>query len=76
MYLLVAYRNGKPVECVPGFAEKRDAQSAARRLNSLPTHWRNPDGRLYRRPSWEVECQGDSARGPAAAPPRACASRA
>jgi hypothetical protein len=59
MYMLVAYREGKKVECVPGFARKRDAQYEARRLNALPTHWRDPDGRVYHRPYWAV-ASGDS----------------
>ena len=54
MYKLVAYREGKKVECVPGFARKRDAQYEARRLNALPPHWRGPDGRVYHRPHWTV----------------------
>jgi hypothetical protein len=54
MYALVALREGKKVECVPGFASRRDALLEARRLNSLPTHWRNADGKVYHRPYWEV----------------------
>ena len=54
MYVLVALREGKTVECVSGFVSKRDAQREARRLNALPTHWRNPDGRVYHRPYWAV----------------------
>ena len=54
MYALVALREGKKVECVPGFASRRDAQLEARRLNSLPTHWRNSEGKVYHRPYWEV----------------------
>jgi len=54
MYALVALREGKTVECVPGFTSRREAQQEARKLNSLPTHWRNPDGRVYHRPYWDV----------------------
>jgi len=61
MYMLVALRDGRKVECVGGFVSKRDAQREARRLNSLPTHWRNPDGRVYYRPYWAVAPQDPSA---------------
>ena len=60
MYALVALREGKKVECVSGFMSKRDAQREARRLNSLPTHWRNPDGQVYHRPYWAVAPQDPS----------------
>jgi hypothetical protein len=54
MYMLVALREGKRVECVGGFTSRRDAQREARRLNALPSQWRSPDGRVYHRPCWEV----------------------
>lgn len=54
MYALVALREGKKVECVPGFVSKREAQREARRLNALPMHWQNPDGKVYHRPYWDV----------------------
>ena len=60
MYMLVALREGKKVECVSGFASKREAQREARRLNALPTHWRNPDGLVYHRPYWAVAAQDPS----------------
>jgi hypothetical protein len=60
MYMLVALRDGETVECVSGFLSKRDAQHEARRLNSLPTHWRNPDGKVYHRPVWAVASQDPS----------------
>jgi hypothetical protein len=54
MYVLVALREGKAVEWVGGFASRRDARREARKLNSLPTHWRGADGKVYHRPYWDV----------------------
>jgi hypothetical protein len=62
MYMLIAYREGKKVECVPGFTRKRDAQCEARRLNALPPHWRDPDGHVYHRPYWTVTVGNDPDR--------------
>jgi hypothetical protein len=64
MYALVAIREGKKVESVPGFTSKREAVREARKLNSLPTHWRNPDGRVYHRPYWDVISEGLSSCDP------------
>lgn len=59
MYALVAVREGQTVESVPGFVTKREAKAEARRLNSLPRHWHQPDGQVYHRPEWQImrECE-------------------
>lgn len=57
MFTLVAIRDGRRVEALAGFPTKGDALKEARKLNSLPTSWQEPDGRLYHRPHWKVECQ-------------------
>jgi hypothetical protein len=57
MYRLVAVKKGRAVECVPGFASRRDAQHEADRLNALPAEWQEPDGRIDCRPHWEAARQ-------------------
>ena len=57
MFTLVAIRDGRRVEALPGFPTRRDALREARKLNTLPDSWRQPDGRLYHRPRWVVEQQ-------------------
>jgi hypothetical protein len=61
MYMLVAIRDGKTIECARDFYTRRDAEEEARRLNALPTHWQSPNGRLYHRPDWKVEVQRNGA---------------
>jgi hypothetical protein len=64
MYMLVAIKKGKPVECVPGFANLRDAKHEADRLNALPAEWQEPDGRIYCRPQWKIARQPKTPAGP------------
>jgi hypothetical protein len=57
MYMLVAIKKGQAVECVPGFANRRDAKHEADLLNALPAEWQDPDGRVHYRPEWKVARQ-------------------
>lgn len=63
MFMLIGCRDGKPVECVPDFPDRREAENEARRLNSLPDSWQGPDGRTYHRPRWQVVAQNRRDRG-------------
>jgi len=57
MFMLIAKRNGRVVECVPGFTRRSDAEHEAQRLNALPEEWQSTAGQLYHRPYWEVDFQ-------------------